>query len=59
VREAQEAAADMRLQALLLEGLASRAPIPIDDNSLDDLRAETDQLVVAHETEGKTGKKSG
>jgi len=55
LREAQQAEADARLEALLLEGLASGDPIPIDEKFWSKLRAETEQLVEAR----KTGKKNG
>jgi antitoxin ParD1/3/4 len=55
LREAQEREADARLEALLLEGLASGDPIPIDDNFWSELRTEAEQQVQAR----KTGKKSG
>jgi antitoxin ParD1/3/4 len=55
LREAQQAEADARLEALLLEGLASGDPIPIDEKFWSELRAETEQLVQAR----KTGKNSG
>jgi len=55
LREAQQKEADARLEALLLEGLASGDPIPIDEKFWSELRAETEQLVQAR----KTGKKSG
>jgi antitoxin ParD1/3/4 len=53
--EAQQKEADARLEALLLEGLASGDPIPIDEKFWSELRAETEQLVEAR----KTGKKNG
>jgi antitoxin ParD1/3/4 len=55
LREAQQKEADARLEALLLEGLASGDPIPIDKKFWSKLRAETEQLVQAR----KTGKTSG
>jgi antitoxin ParD1/3/4 len=55
LREAQQKEADARLEALLLEGLASGDPIPIDEKFWSELRAETEQLVEAR----KTGKKNG
>jgi antitoxin ParD1/3/4 len=58
VREAQQAETDARLEALLLEGLASGNPIPIDEKFWNDLRAETEQRVRAHKTGNETGKKS-
>jgi antitoxin ParD1/3/4 len=53
LREAQQAEADARLEALLLEGLASGDPIPIDEEFWNDLRAETEQLIRAHKEAGK------
>jgi antitoxin ParD1/3/4 len=55
LREAQQKEADARLEALLLEGLASGDPTPIDEKFWSELRAETEQLVEAR----KTGKKNG
>jgi antitoxin ParD1/3/4 len=55
LRDAQEREAEARLEALLLEGLASGDPIPIDDKFWSELRAEAEQRVQAR----KTGKKSG
>ena len=40
LREAQEKERDARLEALLLEGLASGNPIPVDENFWTDLKAE-------------------
>jgi antitoxin ParD1/3/4 len=45
--EAQEREADARLEALLLEGLASGDPIPVDENFWTDLRKEAEQRVEA------------
>ena len=51
VREAQEREReqreDVRLEALLLEGLASGDPIPVDENFWSDLRKEAEQRVEA------------
>jgi antitoxin ParD1/3/4 len=55
LRDAQQKEADARLEALLLEGLASGDPIPVDDKFWSELRAEAEQRVQAR----KTGKKSG
>jgi antitoxin ParD1/3/4 len=59
LREAQQAEAYARLEALLLEGLASGDPIPIDEKFWNNLRAETEQRLQAHKTQSETGKKSG
>jgi antitoxin ParD1/3/4 len=59
VREAQEREADARLEALLLEGLASGDPIPVDDKFWSELRTEAEQRVQARKAGNKTGKKSG
>jgi antitoxin ParD1/3/4 len=63
LREAQEREAEARLEALLLEGLASGDPIPVDDKFWSDLRAEAEQRVQARKpgskAKSKTGKKSG
>jgi antitoxin ParD1/3/4 len=47
VHEAQEREMDARLEALLLEGLASGDPIPVDENFWSDLRKEAEQRVEA------------
>ncbi len=57
LREAQQAEADARLEALLLEGLASGDPIPVDEQFWSDLRAKTERRVRAHKTGDETGKK--
>jgi len=44
LREAQEREADARLEALLLEGLASGDPIPIDEEYWKNLKAKTDKI---------------
>jgi antitoxin ParD1/3/4 len=44
LREAQEREADARLEALLLEGLASGDPIPIDDEYWKSLKSKTDKI---------------
>jgi antitoxin ParD1/3/4 len=44
VREAQEQETDARLEALLLEGLASGDPIPVDDDYWKDLRERTEAI---------------
>jgi antitoxin ParD1/3/4 len=54
LREAQEREADARLEALLLEGLASGDPVEVDGR-WSELRTEAEQRVQAR----KTGKKSG
>ncbi len=59
LREAQQAEADARLEALLLEGLASGDPIPVDEKFWSDLRAETERRVRAHKTGRKCGQESG
>jgi ribosome assembly protein YihI (activator of Der GTPase) len=43
-REAREAETDARLEALLLEGLASGDPIPGDDDYWKDLRDRTEAI---------------
>jgi antitoxin ParD1/3/4 len=53
LREAQEREADARLEALLLEGLASGDAIPVDGNFWNELRTEAEQRVQGQ----KTGKK--
>jgi antitoxin ParD1/3/4 len=57
--EAQQREADARLEALLLEGLASGDPIPVDDKFWSELRTEAEQRVQAGKAGNKTGKKSG
>ena len=53
LREAQQKEADGRLEALLLEGLASGDPIPVTKEFWTDLKAEAVRRVAAH----KSGKK--
>lgn len=53
--EAQEREADARLEALLLEGLASGESIPVDDNFWSELRTEAEQRVQARKTRKKSG----
>jgi antitoxin ParD1/3/4 len=55
LRDAQEREAEARLEALLLEGLASGDPIPVTEKFWSDLRAEAEQRVKAR----KAGKKRG
>jgi len=59
LREAQEREADARLEALLLEGLASGDPISVDDKFWSELRTEAEERVQARKAGNKTGKKSG
>ena len=59
LREAQQKEADARLEALLLEGLASGDPIPIDDKFWSHLRAEAERRVQARKAANKSGKKNG
>jgi antitoxin ParD1/3/4 len=59
LREAQQKEADVRLEALLLEGLASGDPIPVDDKFWSELRTEAEHRVQARKTGNKTRKKSG
>jgi antitoxin ParD1/3/4 len=59
LREAQEREADARLETLLLEGLASGDPIPVDDKFWSELRTEAEQRVQARKAGNKTGKNSG
>jgi antitoxin ParD1/3/4 len=53
LREAQQSEADARLEALLLEGLASGEPIPVTKEFWTGLRAEAVRRVA----ERKSGKK--
>ena len=55
LHEAQEREAEARLEGLLLDGLASGDPIPVDDKFWGELRTEAEQRVKAR----KAGKKSG
>jgi antitoxin ParD1/3/4 len=48
LREAQQKEADARLEALLLEGLASGDPIPIDDEYWKNLKAKTEAIAEKH-----------
>jgi antitoxin ParD1/3/4 len=61
VHEAQKREADARLEALLLEGLASGDPIPVDENFWSDLRKEAEQRVEARKagTESRTDETVG
>src|SRR5258708_27228011 len=56
-REAQQAEADARLEALLLEGLASGDPIPVDEQFWSDLRAKTERRGGGAKNRGANGKK--
>src|SRR5258708_35419707 len=56
-REAQQAEADARLEALLLEGLASGDPIPVDEQFWSDLRAKTERRARGPKNRGEAGKK--
>src|SRR5258708_25244488 len=58
LREAQQAEADARLEALLLEGLASGDPIPVDEQFWSDLRAKTERRGGGHKSRGGSAKKS-
>ncbi len=44
LHEAQQREADARLEALLLEGLASGDPIPIDEEYWKGLKAKTEKI---------------
>src|SRR5258708_35014808 len=57
LREAQQAEADARLEALLLEGLASGDPIPVDEQFWSDLRAKTERRGRGRQTRREAGKK--
>src|SRR5260221_10598968 len=57
LREAQQAEADARLEALLLEGLASGDPIPVDEQFWSDLRAKTERRGGARQTGERNRKK--
>jgi antitoxin ParD1/3/4 len=48
LREAQEKERDARLEALLLEGLASGDPIPVNDEFWASLKARTDKILEKH-----------
>jgi antitoxin ParD1/3/4 len=48
LREAQQNEADARLEALLLEGLASGDPIPVTKEFWDNLRVRTEKIVEKH-----------
>ena len=50
LREAQQKEADARLEALLLEGLASGDPIPVTKEFWADLKAEAERLVAARQS---------
>jgi antitoxin ParD1/3/4 len=46
--EAQDKERDARLEALLLEGLASGDPIPVDEEFWKNLTAKTDKIIEKH-----------
>jgi antitoxin ParD1/3/4 len=48
LREAQERERDARLEALLLEGLASGDPIPVNEEFWKNLTAKTDKIIEKH-----------
>jgi antitoxin ParD1/3/4 len=48
LREAQEKERDARLEALLLEGLASGNPIPVNEEFWNNLTAKTDNIIEKH-----------
>jgi antitoxin ParD1/3/4 len=48
LHEAQEREADARLEALLLEGLASGDPVPGDEEYWKDLRERTEKIADAY-----------
>jgi antitoxin ParD1/3/4 len=45
LREAQQKEADARLEALLLEGLASGDPIPVNEEFWESFKAKTEKIV--------------
>jgi hypothetical protein len=52
--QTHRAEADARLEALLLEGLVSGDPIPVDENFWTDLRKEAEQRVEARKAASTT-----
>ena len=48
LRDAQQAEADARLEALLLEGLAGDADIPVTKEFWKELKTEVRQIAVKH-----------
>jgi antitoxin ParD1/3/4 len=48
LREAQARESDARLEALLLEGLASGDPIPVNEEFWKNLTAKTDKIIEKH-----------
>lgn len=48
LREAQEKEADARLEALLLEGLASGDPISVNEECWESLKSRAEQIVEKH-----------
>ena len=55
IREAQAREADARLEAMLLEGLASGAPVRADKKFWAELRGEAAKLVQAGSRRKRTG----
>jgi antitoxin ParD1/3/4 len=53
LREAQAKEEDARLEALLLEGLASKS-IPLDDDFWNRLEAKTEKIIAKHAARKKT-----
>jgi antitoxin ParD1/3/4 len=53
LREAQAKEEDARLEALLLEGLASKS-IPLDDDFWNRLEAKTEKIIEKHAARKKT-----
>jgi antitoxin ParD1/3/4 len=59
LREAQQKEADARLEALLLEGLASGDPIPVTKEFWTDLKAEAVRRVAARKSGNNSGNNPG
>jgi antitoxin ParD1/3/4 len=57
LQDAREREADARLEALLMEGLASGDPIPVDENFWSELWAEAEHNVEERKTARRTGRK--
>jgi antitoxin ParD1/3/4 len=58
LREAQEKERDARLEVLLLEGLASGDPIPVNEEFWNKLKAESEKFIEKHANCKKRSRRS-
>ena len=58
LREAQEKERDARLEVLLLEGLASGDPIPVNEEFWNKLKAESEKFIEKHANCEKRSRRS-